>query len=347
MADIFELSDDEFLEKGAEEFEQASQEPTEDVQQEDITEQVEEEVAQEAVAEEKTEPENESEGVGVPQEDSEPSVEDTEAQEEEPDYEELYKRVIAPFKANGREVTPQSVEEVIQLMQMGANYTRKMQDIAPYRKVLTMLQNNELLDEDKLSFLIDLNKKDKVAIQKLLKDAELDPLDIDTSEEVNYVAGNHRVSNEEVALNGVLEDVLATPTGAETVQVISQQWDQASKEIIWKDPSIVNVINQQRANGIYDKIVSEIERQRIFGAVPYNMPFIDAYRAVGQKMNEAGMLNPEPVGRTSTTHPPKVSNNNRAKAASTTRSIPRKTNAGIDPLSLSDDEFLEFMAGRV
>lgn len=49
--------------------------------------------------------------------------------------------------------------EAVQLMQKGANYTRKMQDIAPHRKVLLMLENNGLLDEGKLSYLIDLEKK--------------------------------------------------------------------------------------------------------------------------------------------------------------------------------------------
>ena len=348
MANIFDLSDEEFLTKGAEEFEQKPVEEPTDTQQVEDTQDIQE--APEADVQEQIGDENTSEGASVPSEDITPenanaaSGEDT---QEEINYKELYEKVLAPFKANGKEIVPQSIDEVIQLMQMGANYTRKMQDIAPHRKVLTMLQNNELLDEEKLSFLIDLNKKDKVAIQKLIKDAEIDPLDIDVTTDVNYIAGNHRVSNEEVALNGVIDDVLATPNGNETVQIISQQWDQASKELLWKEPEVIHIINQQRANGIYDKISAEIERQRVFGTIAYGTPFIEAYKVIGQKMNEAGLLKPEPVARTSATNTPKVSNGDKAKAASTSRSVPSKAGAAIDPLSLSDDEFLKFMAGRV
>ena len=69
-------------------------------------------------------------------------------------YKEGYEKLMAPFKANGKMITPRSPEEAISLMQMGANYTRKMQELQPYRKVMLMLQNNGLMDEEKLSFLI-------------------------------------------------------------------------------------------------------------------------------------------------------------------------------------------------
>lgn len=343
MTNIFELSDEEFLSQDITQLSAAEEESTEAANEEDNREQESTETVVEGS-------EDVSEGKDT-QEATEGAVDDSSASGEEVkeavNYEELYKKVVAPFKANGKEIVPQNVDEVIKLMQMGANYTRKMQDIAPHRKVLTMLQNNELLDEEKLSFLIDLNKKDKTAIQKLIKDAEIDPLDIDVTNDVNYVAGNHRVSNEEVALNSVLDDVLTTPTGAETVQVISQQWDQASKEIIWKDPNVIDIINQQRANGIYDKISSEIERQKTIGAIAYNVPFLEAYKVIGQKLHESGLLTNTPIARTANTNTTKVINNEKAKAASTPRSTPNKVNANIDPLSLSDEEFLKFMAGRV
>ncbi len=347
MTNIFDLSDEEFMAQEFAKEQQPEAESTEPVQEEDTNS------ALEASREDVKAPEENSEGKTTPEDKEAPIEAPADAANEsvEPvNYEELYKKILAPFKANGRDVTPQNVDEVIKLMQMGANYTRKMQDIAPHRKVLTMLQNNELLDEEKLSFLIDLNKKDKVAIQKLIKDAEIDPLDLDVTNDVNYVAGNHRVSNEEVALNSVLDDVLATSTGAETVQVISQQWDQASKEILWKDPHVIEIINQQRSNGIYDKISSEIERQKVLGAVAYDVPFLEAYKVIGQKMNEAGLLSTTattPVARTSAANTTKVANNEKAKAASTSRSTPNKVNPNSDPLSLSDEEFLKFMAGRV
>lgn len=361
MANLDNLSDEDFLE--AFENQQANLEQSETIEE---SEEEEKELTEEDVPEESAEDAsadlsdlNEDEGGNIPSEELEPSSAQQKAseaipeeveEESEPDYRELYEKVLAPFKANGREIQPKNINEVIQLMQMGANYTRKMQDIAPHRKILTMLRNNELLDEDKLSFLIDLNKKDPAAIQKLLKDSEIDPLDIDVASESNYVAGNHHVADEEVMLNSVLEDVASTEHGAETIQVITKQWDQASKEVLWKEPSVISVINQQRSNGIYDKIVNEIERQKIFGAIPYGTPFIEAYKTVGQQMNEAGLLNTkkDPVARTtSSTNSNGVSNSKQAKAASTTRRTKSNISSGVDPLSLSDEEFLKYMSGRV
>lgn len=84
--------------------------------------------------------------------DSKQEVDDaTESQDEspkeevEPDYKSFYNTVMAPFKANGKEIKLQNAQEAIQLMQQGANYTRKMQSIAPYRKLISTLEDNGLI----------------------------------------------------------------------------------------------------------------------------------------------------------------------------------------------------------
>ena len=110
---------------------------------------------------------------------------------EDIDYKGWYDKVMAPIKANGKTITLQSPEEAIQLMQMGANYTKKMQQIAPQRKTLMMLEKNGI-DQDTLNFLIDIKNKNPQAIAKLLKDANIDPLDVDTTsqdtESINQLA---------------------------------------------------------------------------------------------------------------------------------------------------------------
>ena len=129
-----------------------------------------------------------------------------------------------------------------------------------------------------------LDKKNPDAIKKLVKDAGLDPMDIDTSEEPAYREGNHRVSDEEAAFRGVLDDLSATDNGKQTLQVINSTWDQASKELLWKNPSVMNLINQQRELGIYDRILTEVERRKALGQVPINQPLLQIYQQVGQEM---------------------------------------------------------------
>jgi len=270
-------------------------------------------------------------------------------------YEEQYNRLMAPFKANGKMITLNSPEELIQLAQMGANYTRKMQDIQPHRKVLQMLQNNGLLDEGKLSFLIDLDKKDPEAIKKLIKDTGMDPLDIDTSVEPAYKEGNHRISDEDVAFTTALEDIKSTPNGIETIQVINQ-WDHASKDLLWKSPDLMAVIHSQRDNGIYDRIATEIDRRKTLGIIPATVPFIHAYRVVGDELNNQGKFNDlvkpipknnQPIATRVVTPKPTVTNGTKASAASTTRSVTTSAKQLVNPLAMSDEDFLKQMNNRV
>lgn len=268
-------------------------------------------------------------------------------------YKAFYDRVMAPFKANGKMIELQSEEEVIQLMQMGANYTKKLQDIQPHRKVLLMLQNNDLLDEGKLSFLIDLEKKDPKAIHKLLKDSGIDPMDIDTESEPDYREGNHTVSDEEAQFRSVIEDVASTDAGKETIRIIQTQWDQTSKEVLWSQPDILQVMHSQRENGIYDRIVAEVDRQKTLGKISPTTPFLEAYQMVGTQLyggqpKPASADNPNPgpapkreLERRPAKPKPKVQNGDKAKAASTTRSSPRSSNPIVNPLEMSDEEFMK------
>lgn len=270
------------------------------------------------------------------------------------DYEAFYKQVMTPFQANGKTIELRDINEAVQLMQKGANYTRKMQDIAPHRKVLMMLENNGLLDEGKLSYLIDLEKKNPEAIKKLIKDAGIDPMDIDTTVEPTYREGNHKVTDEEASFRNVLDDLSSNPEGKATLNTVHNTWDQASKEILWKNPEYLTLIHQQREGGIYDRIATEVERQRILGTIATNVPFLHAYKAVGDKMVEANAFadlapktTPVPVITRAAVPKSQVANGAQANAAASTRSTPRKAEAFVNPLSMSDDEFLKHMNNRV
>lgn len=274
------------------------------------------------------------------------------------DYKAAYEQIMAPFKAAGKTVQLQSPEEVVQLMQMGAHYTKKMQALQPNLKLLKMLQNNDLLDEGKLSYLIDINRKDPAAIQKLVREAGIDPLDIDTSVEPAYQPGNHKVSDEEITFQTTLEDVTSDPVGKELVLSIHETWDKVSKEALFADPSIMKVLAEQKSNGIYDTVTSEIERRRTLGTLG-NQPFLQVYEQVGKELQAQGKLTqqsaappqPQPVpqagqagGRqvleTRPTAPKTAKNSDKVKAASPTRTTgPRTVASDFNPLAMSDEEF--------
>lgn len=266
--------------------------------------------------------------------------------EDKIDYEAFYNKVVkTPIKANGKTIELRNSKEAIQLMQMGANYTKKMQAIAPYKKTLMMLENNGLLNEDKLNFLIDIDKKNPEAIKKLLADAQIDPYEMDMSEESTYTPKDYRVSNEEAMFTSTLEDLQQTPEGKETIDAINS-WDQESKGILWTQPDVMRVINDQRANGVYDKISTEIERQKLLGNIPSNTPFLQAYKTVGDMMMAQQQAH-KPVAVRAVKPKTNISNKSRAHAASTVRSSNNVSKKYINPLAMSDEEFLKQMEGRL
>lgn len=275
----------------------------------------------------------------------------------------FYQQIMTPFKANGKMIELKDPKEAIQLMQMGANYTKKLQDIQPHRKVLMMLQNNDLLDEAKLSFLIDLEKKDPEAIKKLVKDSGIDPMDIDITTDTAYFAGSHTVTDEEANFTTALEEITSSPAGKETLLQINSTWDEASKSALWKSPEIMSVIHEQRESGVYDVIIAEMDRQKMLGTIPVTTPFLAAYKTVGDELVAAGKFTPpekkdevlpppakvEPEVIETRAAAPKspVANGDLASAAASNRSSARKAEGIVDPLTLGDEDFLKHMASRL
>lgn len=297
--------------------------------------------------------------------------------EKAPDYAALYGKIMAPFQANGKKIELKSPEEAIQLMQMGANYTRKLQEIAPHRKIITMLGNHGLLDESKLSFFIALDKKDPEAIKKLIVDSGIDPLDIDTKIEPAYQEGSYQVTDEEVAFRTQLEDLSSTDTGKQTLQTINSHWDQASKDMLWQHPEVMPIIHSHRENGIYSKITEEMDRRRTLGQLLPTTPFLEAYKAIGDELHASGAFGaesseqgaegsgsgdqnqsgasaekpaPKVVATDRAAAPrPSVDNGDKAGAASPSRAAPGKAAELKNPLAMSDEDFLKAnnLEGRV
>lgn len=273
------------------------------------------------------------------------------------DYEAFYKQIMAPFKANGKTIQLQSADEVISLMQMGANFTKKMQAIQSHKKYLMMLEQNGLLDENKLSFYIDLEKKNPEAIKKFLKDAEIDPVDFDTSAEVNYKSGSHAVTDQEANLATAIEELNSMTNGKETLQSVNA-WDSASKKVLYENPEILGAIHTQRENGIYSRITAEMERRKVLGQVAPNVPFLQAYKTIGDELAAKGVFQsstqPAPSGqqpvqvRTPVTVRPaktpgtKAADASKVRAAAATRSVSRPAKASVNVLAMSDEEFLKF-----
>lgn len=291
----------------------------------------------------------EDEGKDAPASEEEAEKETEPASKEEMDYKAEYQKILAPFSANGKQMQVQSAEEAITLMQMGANYNKKMAALKPNLKLLKLLENNGLLSEEKLSFLIDLDKKNPDAITKLVKDSGLDPLEMDVSKS-DYKPNTYTVHDREVELDSVLSDIQDTPTYSKTISVVGNKWDSESKKIIVENPQLIKVINDHMANGVFDLISNEVDRQRALNRLN-GVSDIEAYRLVGDEMHNRGALKPasqpaqKPTGTVREPVPAKPaaqSQDTRSKklaASAPKAAAPVSKDPDFNPLALSDEEF--------
>jgi hypothetical protein len=262
-------------------------------------------------------------------------------------------KVFAPFKADKKTIQVKNAEEARILMQFGANYSRKMEEMKPYRQMLKTLENNDLLDGDKINFLIDLHKKVPAAMKKFFKDSGLDPHDLSYEDDSpDYKPNDHLVPQQELDLDEVLDSIRDTPSFARTAKILQDDWDMASKRILLDNPGAIRVINDHIASGAFDQIDEVMATERALGRLE-GLSDLEAYRKIGDAMYEAGKFanqkTPAPTG--STTQDSEQTNSGseteaerkaRKRAAATTTGAASAGKPRPNFLSMPDDELEKF-----
>jgi hypothetical protein len=204
-----------------------------------------------------------------------------------------------------------------------------------------MLQNNDLLNEEKLSFLIDLDKKNPEAIAKLLQDSGIDPLDINTTENTEYKPNAYTVDDKQVQLDTVIEDLQDSKAYATTIDIVGNKWDETSRNKLAENPEDIRTLNGHVESGIYDQIAVVVEKERMLGKLQ-GVDDFGAYRLVGDAMNAQGAFNKTQAnGGINIPAPAKKTNpdvNDKKRAASSTKAKPR-ANEQFNIQDLSDAEF--------
>jgi len=281
------------------------------------------------------------------EEDSEAVDDEAEESSEstELDFAEEFKKLTAPFKANGKDMQINTVDEARTLMMMGANYNKKMAGLKPSLRILKTLENNGLLDEDKLNYLIDLDKKDPGAINKLMKDSGINPLDLEEDDASAYKPKAYNATNKEVELDAVLDDIRGTPAFKDTIDIVGNKWDDSSRRVLVDNPTIIKVINDHVSAGIFEQITVKVDRERMLGKLD-GLSDIEAYKQIGDVMQAAGEFSSKKANTPiptiqETPVQQKSSNTDKKRAAGSTVKTGRspKSNQEFNPLALSDEEF--------
>jgi len=333
-----------------------SEEEVSEAQEQTEEETITEEVSQpEGDTQKEPEPSTDSdttESLDTSKKDSPDTKEDT-PETTEFDYESAYKKVSEPFKANGIDMQVKDPQDIVRLMQMGANYQKKMAQLKPNLKLIKMLEKNELLDEGRLHNLIDLSKKNPKAIAKLVEESDVDPLDIDKDVPTDYQPTDYSVTDKEYNLDAVLDEIKDTDTFNKTINVLTKEWDPQSKATISDYPEIISIINAHMGNGVFEKVNAVLQQEKTLGKLA-GVPDVDAYRQIAEHMHKNGFLQNTTNNPTGT---PKVSsktdekadadrNKKRKAVAPVKQTTTQKSKTEDDFLGLSDEEFMKKYAVR-
>lgn len=258
-------------------------------------------------------------------------------------------RVFATFRANGRDMQVKSVDEAIRLMQMGANYSQKRAADKKNLGFVRVLEQNGMLDHEKLSYAVDLLAGKPEAIGKLLKDSKIDVHDLDEDKVAAYRAESRAPSAAVMAIEEVV-DGLSGNTHFDRLVGDMSKWDEQSQALLGQHPQALTQLTEQVENGIYDKVMDEVNRQQVLGNFA-GVPLMQAYNQIGQEMAAAGAFNaPAPKGPvTKLVTPGKKASapsqvaEERRRAAAPSKGVTTATEDVKDPkfLAMSDEDFLK------
>jgi hypothetical protein len=329
-----------------EDFSEAQEEPEAELEDTEVTDLEEDTFLEDEPASDSDEPES------LDTSDTDQPETDGDTQENnEFDYKSAYEKVMAPFKANGVMMQVDNPDDAVRLMQMGANYQKKMQALKPNLKIIKMLDKNGLLDTNTIGNLIDLANRSPAAIAKLVKDSGIDPLDIDTSGDSTYQPGNYEISDKEFELDQVLENLKENSNNySKTIDVVGNQWDSESRKIVTDNPVILEVIDDHLTTGVFDQVMTVMSREKALGKLN-GMPDVVAYKQIVDSMTQQGLLvNPaappatqKPVSSDAKASKSAKQRQAKRKAAAPAKATGTQTKQNSDAayLGLSDEEFMK------
>ena len=278
---------------------------------------------------------------GVPQGTSKPET-------QEVNYREFYEQMTKPFKANGREIQITKPEDMISLAQKGLNYVKNMTELKPIKQLNALLNQHGITQED-LGLLIELKQKKPEAIAKIVKESGVDIYGLDVDEADKYVPNAPQAPHINEALEATLEELkVSSPVFNQTIQVVGNQWDDSSRNMIAEHPQLLRIIDAQMADGTFAKIDSVVQYERALGRL-VGLSDLEAYVEVERRLQQVGsqptpvvVASQQPVG---TSQQQQV--NNQRKSAAPPRAVKETVvNQPINSHALSDDEFLKQLASQ-
>ena len=268
------------------------------------------------------------------------------------DYKAFYETVTQDYKASGKTMPGvKEPEKFIKALQMATDYALKTAALKPVLKRVKMLE--EVSDED-LAEMLDFKKRNPEVIKKALKEANIDPLELDM-DKVNYVPQVQMISDSEYDFRETVDELSKDVKFNDTRQLILSGLDAKSKELALTDTRVLKALHQEVVSGRIEQIQAKALELRTFGSVDSSITDLELYATIARQMdqNSSTIMQSNPsamsaqvVSNTQTKQVTKEPNpeleDKRARAGIQTKPQ-SKVVKKYDPTKLSDDEFLKLL----
>ena len=277
----------------------------------------------------------------------------TENQETTPiDYKAFYETVTQDYKASGKTMPGvKEPEKFIKALQMATDYALKTAALKPALKRVKMLE--EVSDED-LAEMLDFKKRNPEVIKKALKEANIDPVELDM-DKVNYVPQVQMISDSEYDFRETVDELSKDTKFNDTRQLILSGLDAKSKELALTDTRVLKALHQEVVSGRIEQIQAKALELRTFGSVDSSITDLELYATIARQMDQnsstitqsnPSAVSAQVVSNTQTKQVTKEPNpeleDKRARAGIQTKPQ-SKVVKKYDPTKLSDDEFLKLL----
>lgn len=268
------------------------------------------------------------------------------------DYKAFYETVTQDYKASGKTMPGvKEPEKFIKALQMATDYALKTAALKPVLKRVKMLE--EVSDED-LAEMLDFKKRNPEVIKKALKEANIDPVELDM-DKVNYVPQVQMISDSEYDFMEILDELSKDVKFNDTRQLILSGLDAKSKELALTDTRVLKALHQEVVSGRIEQIQAKALELRTFGSVDSSITDLELYATIARQMDQnsstitqsnPSAMSAQVVSNTQTKQVTKEPNpeleDKRARAGIQTKPQ-SKVVKKYDPTKLSDDEFLKLL----
>lgn len=281
-----------------------------------------------------------------------PNEEKQETEPTEIDYKKFYETVTQDFKASGKVIPGvKEPEKFIKALQMATDYALKTAALKPALKRVKMLDG---ISDEEFTEMLDFRKRNPEVIKKAIKEANLDPIDLDL-EDIQYTPQSKIMSDADYEFKETIEKLSQEDAVAfqRTQNIVLNELDSSSKTTVLSNPHILAALQSEVVSGRFEKIQAQALQLKAFGGYS-NVPDIELYSMIANEMDkqamasnpvQSGGMNPQvanTVQQVSVSKPNPELEDKRVRAGiqpKTTSPVVKK----YDPTKLSDEEFMKLL----